>query len=165
MQKVPDAVGFTHLHPDHFDSDYLAFYASHPGGAILSRNKGQTVRNIQVIPIPTRHLGKNEPGLLHSSFRISGSMKILFIGDAAPGELAKNENCKDVDVLIATYAFASGAGLRAAVNTGAKHLIVVHMPAQNPDDYGIWKAVEQTVAQKPDIRLHIPRMGEIVEIL
>ena len=161
--KVPDAVGFTHLHPDHFHSGYKE-YCEQTGTALLMPDSDEIrIGKISILPVETRHLGKTEPGLLHKSFLISGSQKILFAGDAAPSAL---QRISGVDILIAPYAYVNtSAGRKAVTATDAKHLVLVHMPGANPDPYGIWESVCLGIPECDSFTVVIPEMGEEVEIL
>ena len=163
QEKVPDAVGFTHRHPDHFHSGYFEFCTQSGTVICLPETEKVQVGNVVILPVETRHLGKVEPGLSHCSYLISGSQRIFFAGDAAPAQLQK---ITGVDVLIAPYAYVTtSAGLKAAIATGAKHLILVHMPGEDPDAYGIWDAVRFGLSQCKDLDVSIPQMGEELEIL
>ena len=163
QEKVPDAVGFTHLHPDHFHSGYLDF-CTQTGTVILMPGANEVrVGDMYIYPIKTRHLGKVEPGLIHNSFLICGRQTVLFAGDAAPSEL---QSVKNVDVLIAPYAYVTtSAGIRAVTSTGAKHLILVHMPDIEPDPYGIWESVRAGIAHCESFKIIIPEIGQEIEII
>lgn len=162
QEKVPDAVGFTHLHPDHFHSGYRDFCTQAGTIVLLPGAMKVQVGEVTVLPIETRHLGKVEPGLSHNSFLISGSQTILFAGDASPVEV---QSISDVDVLIAPYAYVTtSAGIKAVVSTGAKHLILVHMPGVEPDAYGIWESARAGVSRCDGFEVYIPEMGQEIEI-
>ena len=163
QEKVPDAVGFTHLHPDHFHSGYLDF-CKQTGTVILMPGAQEgRVGDVNIYPIKTRHLGKVEPDLIHNSFLICGRQTILFAGDAAPSEL---QAVKNVDVLIAPYAYVTtSAGIKAVISTGAKHLILVHMPGIDPDPYGIWESVRTGLSKCDAFEIVIPQMGQEIEIV
>ena len=160
--NYPDAVGFTHRHPDHFLSSYVCDYENNTGKtAIVAADVSVIVGAVQLRAIPTRHLGKVEEGLLHSSFLISGSKKILFTGDASPASLRN----VSADIVIAPFAYANtSAGLKAVVNTGAKNLVLVHMPEFDPDPYSIWESVRAAISGQDKVQVHIPKMGECIII-
>ena len=163
QEKVPDAVGFTHLHPDHFHSGYLDFCKQTGTVLLLPGTEKVQVGNVEIQPIITRHLGRVESDLIHNSFLIFGSQNILFAGDAAPSEL---QSVKNVDVLIAPYAYVTtSAGIRAVTSTGAKRLILVHMPVVDPDPYGIWDSARAGIAKCDAFEVVIPQMGQEVEIV
>ncbi len=160
--NYPDAVGFTHRHPDHFLNGFVCDYENVTGRkALISADTSVTVGSVKLHSFPTRHLGRVEEGLLHSSFLIKGSKTILFTGDAAPNAI-KNLHA---DVLIAPFAYAnSAAGLKAAAATGAKDLILVHMPEFDPDPYGIWDSVRTALSGESQLRVHFPKLGQSVII-
>lgn len=162
QEKVPDAVGFTHLHPDHFHSGYRDF-CTQTGTVIIMPGAEQVqVGPVKVLPIETRHLGKAEPDLIHNSFLISGSQTVLFAGDASPTQL---QSVSEVDVLIAPYAYVTtSAGVKVVTSTGAKHLILVHMPGSDPDPYGIWESVRDGIRNCSAFQVHIPQMGQEIEL-
>ena len=162
QEKVPDAVGFTHLHPDHFHAAFRD-YCIQAGCAVLMPGEDKVqVGNVMVCPIETRHLGKVEPNLKHNSFLIKGSQNILFAGDASPSEL---QGLSDVDILIAPYAYVTTtAGIKSVLSTGAKHLVLVHLPGVDPDQHGIWDSVRAGIARCDGFTLSIPEMGQEIEI-
>ena len=163
QNKVPDAVGFTHLHPDHFHSGYRDFCAQAGTVILMPGTDKVKVGDVKILPIATRHLGKVEPGLVHNSYLISGSQNILFVGDASPSALQAISN---VDILIAPYAYVTtNAGIRAAVATGANHLILIHMPGVDSDPYGIWDDVRNGLSHCDAFSVSIPEMGQEIEIL
>ena len=162
QEKVPDAVGFTHLHPDHFHPGYRDFCMQSATTLIMPGSSGGEVGPITVTPVPTRHLGKVEPELIHSSFLISGSQRVLFAGDASPAELKGVEN---VDVLIAPYAWlTTNVGLKALKAIGARKFILVHMPGVDPDPYGIWESTRNGIIECTDVDVFIPAMGQEITL-
>lgn len=169
QENVPDAVGFTHLHPDHFHSDYLSFYEkSGKGITVLPTDSPATtsVGSVSIAAIPTRHIGKAERGLLHSSFLLRGSKRILFVGDASPANWLNTPQEIKADVLIAPFAYlTTNMGLRTVSSLGVKDVILVHMPGENPDAYGIWKSVMQIMENPLPFRVQIPEIGEQVLVL
>lgn len=164
QNNIPDAVGFTHPHPDHFDSDYVAFYRKNTGKTeILPDDKLEECRvgDVRIIPILTRHIGKTDPNLIHWSYLLCGSQRVLFVGDASPLNWRAEMFAEKVDVLIAPFAYlTTPAGIRAAITTGAKHFVLVHMPFEKPDSYGIWEAVEQAIGKPLPFSVAIPDMGQ-----
>ena len=112
---------------------------------------------VRVTPISTRHIGKAGQTVPHVSYLIEGSKRILFAGDAAPGQLAGIH----ADVLIAPYAYAvTAAGWKAAAQL-AEQLILLHLPDPEQDPHGLWQAV-QAVTQTPGPKLYIPGVGQTV---
>ncbi len=162
QEKVPDAVGFTHLHPDHFHSGYRDFCIKAGTALILPGSDRVEIGSIAITPIETRHLGKVEPDLQHNSFLICGSKRILIAGDASPSEFKDIQN---IDIAIAPYAWVTtNAGIRALRATGAKTLLLVHMPGQEFDPFSIWESVRTGMANCKDVVISTPEMGEEVEI-
>ena len=163
QEKVPDAVGFTHLHPDHFHSGYQDFCIQSGTVVLMPGTEKVKVGEVSIQPITTRHLGKVEPNLIHNSFLISGNKRILFAGDASPSEL---QNIQNVDILIAPYAFIStSVGVKTVLATGAEYLILVHMPGVDPDPYGIWESVRAGISGCVGFDVLIPKMGQEIEIV
>lgn len=159
QEKVPDAVGFTHRHPDHFHSGYQDLCLK-SGTTMIAPDQDVKVDAVTVTPIKTRHLGKVEPDLQHNSFLICGSKRILFAGDAAPTEL---KNIENIDVLIAPYAWVTSvSGRKSLRETGARTLILVHLPGVDPDPFGIWEGVRSGLNDCKEITVFIPDMGEEV---
>lgn len=160
--NYPDAVGFTHRHPDHFLSSYVCDYENNTERKVfVAADVSVTVGTVQLRTIPTRHLGRVEEGLLHRSFLIEGSKRVLFTGDASPASLRN----VSADIVIAPFAYANtSAGLKAVVNTGAKDLVLLHMPECDPDPYGIWESVRAAISGQNEIQVHIPKMGECIII-
>ena len=162
QEKVPDAVGFTHLHPDHFHSECQAFCIQTGTVTLLPGADMVQIGPVEILPVSTRHLGKTEPGLLHNSYLISGSQRILFAGDASPVEL---QAISGVDILIAPYAYVTtSAGRKAVVSTGAKKLVLVHLPGIDPDPYGIWDSVRTGLNNCDAFSVAIPEMGQEIEL-
>ena len=162
QENVPDAVGFTHLHPDHFHPGYRDFCVQTGTVLLMPGTKKVQVGEVEIHPVETRHLGKVEPDLIHSSFLLIGSKRILFVGDASPSSI---HGISNVDIMIAPYAYiTSSAGIKAVISTGAKHLILVHMPGIDPDPYGLWDGVRAAISQCTTFTVCIPQMGEEIEI-
>ena len=168
LDCMPDIVGFTHGHFDHFDRAFAQSYYKKSLRSILGPEgllkdglctNPVTVGAVRVSPIPSRHIGKAGQGVSHVSFLIEGSQRILFTGDAAPTQW------KDmaVDVLIAPYAYATTGGSWKQSEAIARHLILLHLPQKQQDEYGLWDAVEATT-RIPGPQLYIPQMGQTIYI-
>lgn len=163
---MPDVAAFTHSHLDHFDRSFAQEYNKKALRSILGPEgllksglcvDAVTVGQVRVMPISTRHIGKAGQTVPHVSYLIEGSKRILFAGDAAPGQLAGIR----ADVLIAPYAYAvTAAGWKAAAQL-AEQMILLHLPDPDQDPDGLWQAV-QAVTQTPGPKLYIPSIGDTV---
>ena len=163
---MPDVVGFTHGHMDHFDRSFARKYNQMtlrsilgPEGLLkegLCTGEMQT-GGVTITPIPTRHIGIAGEGLPHVSFLIEGSQSVLFAGDAAPSCFKDLQ----VDVMIAPYTYAATpAGWKAAGKLANK-LVLLHLPDPHNDPDGLWQAV-RTTTQAPGPQLFILQIGETV---
>lgn len=156
--NYPDAVGFTHRHPDHFLESFACQYEIATGRkTLIAGDTEVAVDNVRISCFSSRHLGRVEEDLAHSSFLLKGSKTVLFSGDAAPLAL------KDIqaDVLIAPFAYAnSPSAIKAVLSAGVRDLILVHMPSVDPDPYGIWDSVRNNLPMLTGINVHIPAVGE-----
>ena len=160
----PDIIAFTHGHMDHFDRSFAQMMYHKtlrsilgPEGLLKVGSLCQPVQagTVTITPIPSRHIGKAGQGVAHVSYLIEGSQTILFTGDAAPQQFRDRQ----VDVLIAPYAYAttpSSWKLSAGI---AKTMILLHLPPRDTDPAGLWDAVAQTT-QAPGPKLIIPEIGE-----
>ena len=160
QNKVPDAVGFTHLHPDHFHSGSRDFCAQAGTVILMPGTDKVKVGDVKILPIATRHLGKVEPGLVHNSYLISGSQNILFVGDASPSALQAISN---VDILIAPYAYANTKAAWELTYSLAEKVVLLHLPERHNDPYNLWQSVETTTAGSA-AKLWIPEIGEKIGI-
>ncbi len=138
----PDAVGFTHKHSDHYDSDYAALYKTLTLRPVLgSECSALKVGSVEVRAIPTRHIGKND--IDHFSFIIKGSRSILFMGDASPLQWKNITNIPVPDVLIVPFAYCNTeSAWNITKSFGAEHILLVHMPDRENDPYLLWDSVE-----------------------
>lgn len=144
IENFPDAVGFTHLHSDHFDKDYANLYKSKTLRLILGSECSRLeVGNVKLTAIPTRHLGKANDE--HFSFIIEGSRRIFFMGDASPTELKKLCEYAKPDILVVPFAYLNTeSALRLTKSIGADEIVLVHMPDRKRDPYMLWEMVETT---------------------
>ena len=170
-ENMPDIVAFTHAHKDHYDPGFAA-NAMQKNGVILGPSdchgsmEQLTVGNVRITPIPSRHIGGAGKTTPHASFIIEGSRCIWFTGDAAPTQWQRCDLPKP-DVLIVPYAYcATPSAWSATRNLGAKQVVLVHMPAVQDDEIGLWKAVKDTVSDPcADLDFFVPDMHEIITIL
>ena len=81
------------------------------------------------------------------------------MGDASPLVVKKFENIPAPDVLIVPYAFVNNkTAWEITKSTGAKHIVVIHLPHRADDSYRLWESVESTVGNEENI--YIPDIGE-----
>lgn len=158
----PDAVGFTHTHSDHYDEDYANLYKNKTLRPVLgSECSSLKVGDVEIKAIPTRHIGKSD--VLHHSFIIEGSRRILFVGDASPLVWKNNESIKEIDALIVPFAYCNTAtAWKNTLSFGAKNIILVHMPDRGNDPYMIWDSVEETT--KCENILIFEKIGDIITL-
>ncbi len=162
-KQLPDIAVFTHKHKDHFDENYAQYYEKKTLRPVFGSEMpfSATVKGVTVKAISTRHIGK--PEIQHTSFVISGSKCIWFMGDASPLELKKMADLPKPDVLIAPYAYAiTESAWRMTKETGADKVVLIHLPPKENDNYGLWQAVEDVT--QGDCSLCIPKMGESIFI-
>ena len=118
------------------------------------------------MPVPSRHIGRVEPGLLHQSFVIRGSHCVWFMGDAAPLQWKNRTDLPKPDVLIVPYAYCNTPAAWATTqDLGAKAIVLLHMPKPEDDSIGLWQAVRSTVEiDTCSGRLYIPDVNESITI-
>ncbi|MBR2013578.1 MAG: MBL fold metallo-hydrolase [Clostridia bacterium] len=158
LQNPPDALAFTHRHPDHCDEAFAAAFAKNTRRPILWAEDPCPMRigNLEIIPVPTRHIGKEE--IAHVSYVIKGSQCLWFTGDASPLARFPKELPKP-DVLVVTFAYACRPNVwKRTKALGAEKYILLHLPDQAEDPHQLWNAVEQAAAGEPN--LFIPSIGE-----
>ena len=169
LEDKPDAVAFTHSHPDHCDASFVSEYLQNAAGPILgpadipfSSSTEQTVGSVQILQIPSRHIGKaGDVG--HVSFVLRGSRCIWFVGDAAPLQWRNVASLPQPDVLIAPFAYAIGSGWEATCQLGPKALVLVHMPDRENDPQNLWQQVEATVRPGQGPAVYIPNLGQRIK--
>lgn len=168
LQDMPDALVFTHYHPDHCSEALLLPYRKQNLRPIYgpeSLYRGVIhMGDVTITPVESRHIGKTEPGLQHVSFILQGSKCVWFMGDAAPLQW---KNCTDLprpDVLIAPFAYANTKAAWEFTCSLAKNVVLLHLPERGKDPYGLWDAVDTATAQSLSAKLYIPQIGEIIAI-
>ena len=159
-----DVLVFTHCHKDHYDPDFAAFYQKQTNGVILGPEDlpgcnvlAETVRikGVTITPIKNRHIGKAGQTVSHCSFLIEGTKRALFLGDASPLQWHSIALPKP-DVIFVPYAYAiTSSGWQITQNFGAEKIVLLHMPDQQNDPDGLWKAVDKVV----DTPIFIPEIG------
>ncbi|MBO5317418.1 MAG: MBL fold metallo-hydrolase [Oscillospiraceae bacterium] len=157
LASFPDLVAFTHAHKDHYDPGYAAQYQKQTAGVLLgpkelpgcqATTEPVCVGGVTVTPIPSRHIGGAGKTVAHVSFLIEGSKRILFTGDASPRGWRRDPRASHVDVLLVPYAYANTpAAWNLTKQLDPKSVILLHMPAREDDDIGLWQAVEETAGE------------------
>lgn len=170
LDSPADCVAFTHGHPDHCDVSFIAAYLEKTAGPVLGPadipycEAGQrSIGNVTIMPVECRHLGKSD-GAMHQAYVIQGSRCVWFTGDGSPATWRKAINLPKPDVIIAPYAYATGSTWQLCKDLGAETLVLLHLPEEGSDPYGLWDAVRQTVGQDTAPRLLIPNLGETLRI-
>lgn len=166
-ENLPDIIAFTHAHKDHYDPGFAATVLR-KSGVIFGPSDchgtmdAATVGTVKITPIPSRHIGAAGKDTLHASFLVAGSQNILFTGDAAPTQWRQYPLPKP-DVLIVPYAYCNTpSAWQLTKSLGAKHVILLHMPADTEANRDYYDPVRQTVGTD---RLCIPAMEQTVEII
>ena len=160
----PDVLVFTHDHPDHCSHALLLPYRKQNLRPIFGPEylpaEGLRIGEVTITPVPSRHIGKAEPGLSHHSFIIKGSRCVWFVGDAAPLQWKNRNDLHKPDVLIAPYAYANTKAAWELSCSLAEQIVLLHLPDRNNDPYGLWQTVDSVTAdgKKP----HIPEIGQTV---
>ncbi len=163
ISSLPNIVGFTHTHNDHFDNEFAEFFSKITGEKVIVTpdicvQKG----NVKVMSVKTRHLGKSD--VAHISFVVMAENKcIWFSGDAAPVSLLGRNDLPKPDILIVPFAYVNTASsFNNTLKSGAKQIIVVHMPNKENDIYGIFETVETVINNNNAV--HILKLGETIHI-
>lgn len=176
LETKLDLIAFTHSHRDHFLAPFVRCYLRRwPGTPVAGpadlvqalapypvTEEPVNLGDLQIRPVATRHIGAAFRTVPHFSFvlRTSGAC-LWFTGDAAPTQRVSPEALPRPDVLLAPFAYAATeAGWRAAELTGAKELVLLHMPRRVKDPAGLWPAVEAVLSRRDTISVRIPAMGE-----
>ena len=158
LQNPPDALAYTHRHPDHCDEEFADTFHKNTHRPILWAEEPCPIRvgNLEITPAPTHHSGKVK--IDHVSYVIQGSRCLWFLGDASPLNRL-SEALPRPDVLICTFAYACTPTVwKRTKALGAKKIILLHLPDRAEDPHRLWEAVEQTTAGDPV--LYIPSIGE-----
>lgn len=158
LQNPPDALAFTHRHPDHCDAAFAEAFAQNTHCPIFwaEEPRPKRVGNLEIIPIPTRHMGREE--IAHVSYVVRGSQCVWLVGDASPLARFPKELPKP-DLLIIGFAHACAPTIwKRTKGYGAKKILLLHLPDRAQDPRRLWNAVEEATAGDPD--LYIPSIGE-----
>ena len=159
VANFPDVLAFTHMHNDHYDETYAELYKKDTLRSVYGPEMSHFIEvgNVRIQSIPTRHIGKVD--IAHTSFVISGSKCVWFMGDASPLVVKKFDNVQTPDVLIVPYAYVNtDTAWQITKSLGAKHIFVLHLPDRAHDSYGLWESVEAIVKNEENV--HIPHIGD-----
>ena len=166
LADMPDVLVFTHNHPDHYSEALLLPYRKQNLRPIFGPEylplEGMWVGEVTITPVPSRHIGKAEPGLVHHSFIIEGSQCVWFMGDAAPLQWTNRTDLPKPDVLIGPFAYANTKSAWELSCSLAEKVILLHLPERNNDPYGLWSAVESATSGATN--LYIPKIGEWITL-
>ena len=168
LENPPDALVVTHYHPDHCSDALLLTYRKQNLRPIYGPESLYTgsfqVGEVTVTPVASRHIGKTEPGLLHTSYILQGSKCVWFMGDAAPLQWKNRTDLPKPDVLIAPYAYGNTKTVWDMSCALTKNIVLLHLPDKNNDLYRLWEAVEATT-RGTTANLWIPQIGETIIII
>lgn len=159
LESSPDIVAFTHYHEDHYDEGFAASYKKNTLRSVYGPElflSGE-YKGVRFSTFSTRHIGKNN--IDHVSFIVEGEKCVWFTGDASPLDLEKQAGLPKPDVIIVPYAYAlTEPAWRKTKGFGAENIILVHMPEEMNDPYGLWKQVREVT--QGDESLVILSVGE-----
>ena len=171
LEELPDVVAFTHSHKDHYDPAFASAYQGKTGRVIFgpaiagsqTTMKAEQVGALQIMPIPSRHIGVAGKTVPHASFILQGSQCVWFLGDSSPFLWKGREDLPKPDVLIVPYAYATTlTAWEITQSLGAKEIVLLHLPNREEDDIGLWDALESTVKDRKT--LHIPALGDTIPL-
>ncbi len=165
LQTKLDAVAITHRHLDHYDAAFVSEYVQKTAGPVLGPADIQSIcmEALEIQGVESRHIGK-VADIGHISFILRGSRCVWFTGDSSPLQWKDRKDLPRPDVLIAPYAYAIGTGWKVTKELAPKTLVLLHLPERADDTYGLWDAVEQTIAENDGPQIQIPQMGETIKI-
>jgi L-ascorbate metabolism protein UlaG (beta-lactamase superfamily) len=146
-KDFPDVYAITHEHLDHYDSTYAKLYKEKTLRSVIGPERLTFVEvgnGVLLSLEKTRHIGKSD--VSHVSYVINGSKTIWFMGDATPLSLKNMAKYPKPDLIIVPFAFAvTPSAWKATKETGAKKVLLLHMPKKEDDTHGLWDMVESTV--------------------
>lgn len=162
-EKLPDVVGFTHKHLDHYDEEFAVLFEKTAQKKILSpfNQEKKQVGNVVVESFKSRHIGKSD--IEHVSFIINGSKVLWFMGDASPLTIKQIGKFSKPDVLLVPFAYVnSESSLKLTKSTGAEHIVVLHLPLKDRDEYKIFESFENLIIDEKNI--HTINLGETLNL-
>ena len=161
VDNFPDVLAFTHMHKDHYDETYAKLYTKDTLRSVYGPEMSHFIEvgNVKLQSVPTRHIGKSD--VAHSSFIVTGSKCVWFMGDASPLVVKKFDNITSPDILIVPYAYVNTeTAWKVTKSLGAKHIVILHLPDRADDSYGLWESVEAIVKNEENI--YILNIGESI---
>ena len=165
-----DMLAFTHDHPDHFDGEMAKQYRKQTLRPVLGPEnlpfgttfKGVALGGVSILPVKSRHIGKEYFHVPHVSFDIEGSKCVWFLGDAVPSQWHNVD--RKADVIIAPFAYALSDSAWRMTCQLADTVVLVHMPLRENDPAQLWPQVEEVTGKNCPVQLYIPAIGETIEI-
>ncbi len=162
-KNLPDVFAVTHFHPDHCDEQFFSDCVREKCRNLLAPGYQKTAKvgTVTVSAVDTRHIGKSD--IPHVSYVIDGSRRVWFMGDASPLSVKCFSEFPAPHVIIAPYAYANTPS--AYKNTkafGADKLVILHLPEEEKDEYGIGFAVKSCTAG--DSSFIFPKINETINI-
>ena len=168
--QIPDVLIYTHRHPDHYDALFVSHYLQNAAGPVMgpadipyATVEEMKIGDIVITPIETRHIGKTD-GCMHRSYVLQGSQCVWFLGDASLIDWKRNNNLPKPDMIIAPFGFVSDLGWEYCVSTGAKIIMIVHMPSKEYDPYNLWGAFSKERYDQNQPAVYIPELGEVISL-
>lgn len=171
IKERPDAICFTHIHPDHYDPDFVKRYKREVDGPVIAPDEGGAheilqIGSVKITPVSSRHIGRVGIDVPHISYIVEGSSCVWFMGDAAVLQWKNRSDLPKPDVLIVPFAYATTeTSWEITKSLGAKYVVIVHMPERDKDPYQLWHSVTTTINDEDEIKLWIPDIGETKEIV
>lgn len=170
-----DVIAFTHNHSDHFQPEFVRQYAAQhqlpklvgpkdvaadlPEYSVVTASAA--VRGVQVIAVPSRHIGAEYQNTPHYSFLLKGSALVWFMGDASPLQWQGQEYMPRPDLLIAPFAYASSdAAWQIMEHLAPGRILLTHLPSREQDSEGLWRAVDDVVGRRGGGLVRIPKIGD-----
>ena len=170
MADPPDMLAFTHGHKDHYDAPLAEQYHKQTLRPVLGPEnlpfsttcRGVGVGGVSVLPVKSRHIGKEYMDVPHISLNIQGSKSVWFMGDATPSQWSGVD--KKCDVLIAPFAYALSDSAWRMTCRLADAVVLVHMPLKENDPGQLWPQVEAVIGKSSSVEIYIPQIGQTVAI-
>ncbi len=175
--KSFDLIAFTHSHPDHFSPDFIRRYGGTRkmppllGPRTVASALGEfpvldgpvRVGDVEITPVPSRHMGDAKRHIAHWSFLIQGSRRVWFLGDATPTQWRGREELPPPDILLAPFPYAgTDAAWKLTAALSPRAVVLLHLPLPEADSAGLCPPVRAVAASHPEANILIPRMGETV---